>query len=186
VKFSGLELPDAQLIDLEPIRDERGLFARTWCEQEFADHGIDVRFVQANLSYNRRRGTLRGMHYQVPPHEEPKLVHCIAGSVYDVIVDLRSESPGFLKWIALQLTARAGRLLYVPAGFAHGFQALEDDTQVLYLMGAPYVAEAARGIRWDDPRLGISWPIPELILSERDRSFPDLDPETLRLWGAGS
>lgn len=179
MKFEELGLPGAWLIELERIHDERGSFARTWCEREFKERGIEVRFVQANLSHNRRRGTLRGLHYQVSPHEEAKLVHCITGSIYDVLVDLRRDSSAFLQWTSVELSARADRLLYVPPGFAHGFQVLEDDTDVFYLMGAPFVPEAARGIRWNDPRLGISWPIASFILSERDRSFPDCDPAAL-------
>ena len=176
MKFHELDLPGPRLVELEPIQDERGWFARTWCEREFSEQGIHARWVQSNLSHNRRRGTLRGLHYQAPPHEEPKLVHCFAGSLYDVIVDLRPGSATFLRWIAVELAAREGKLLYVPPGFAHGFQVLEDDTSILYLMGAPHVPAAARGIRWDDPGLAVRWPLADPILTERDRTFPDLDP----------
>jgi dTDP-4-dehydrorhamnose 3,5-epimerase len=179
MKFHELGLSGPRLVELEAISDERGWFARAWCEREFAEQGIQARWVQSNLSYNRRRGTLRGLHYQAPPEEEPKLVQCIAGSLYDVIVDLRPGSATFLRWIAVELDAREPRLLYVPPGFAHGFQVLEDHTSLFYLMGAPYVPAAARGIRWDDPRLAVRWPVADPVLSERDRTFPDLDPATL-------
>jgi dTDP-4-dehydrorhamnose 3,5-epimerase len=174
VRFQELPLPGAFLIEPERKADERGFFARTWCRREFAAHGIRADWVQCNVSFNKRRGTLRGLHYQLPPWGEPKLVRCTLGALYDVLVDLRPGSPHYGKWAAAELTAENRRMLYVPEGFAHGFQTLADDTEVFYQMGAYYHPEAARGLRWDDPALAIAWPdCPERILSAQDLSYPD-------------
>ena len=160
---------------LEPERheDERGYFARTFCVDELAAQGLETRVAQCSVSWNRRAGTLRGMHYQVPPHEEVKLVRCSRGALYDVLLDLRPSSTSYRAWQAFELSARNGHGLYVPAGVAHGFQTLVDDTEVSYQISSPYQPAAARGIRWDDPAFRIKWPTCESrIISERDRGFP--------------
>jgi len=179
VRFSETALPGAWLVDVEPAEDERGGFARTYCEREFAARGLITRFPQCNVSYNRRAGTLRGLHYQVPPHAEVKLVRCTAGAIADVIVDLRGGSPTRLKWLAVELSARTRRALYVPEGFAHGFITLEDDTEVFYQIGAFYEPAAARGIRWDDPLFAIGWPRRPAVIAPRDASYPDARPDEL-------
>jgi dTDP-4-dehydrorhamnose 3,5-epimerase len=173
VRFEETALPGVFVIGLTPAADPRGWFARTYCEREFAEHGLDGRFVQCNLSHNAVRGTLRGMHFQRDPRPEIKLVRCIRGSIYDVVIDLRKDSPSYLRSVAVELNERNGLALYVPAGFAHGFQTLEDNTDVWYQMGEFYVPELAGGVRWDDPAFGIAWPIAEPILSDKDRSYPD-------------
>jgi dTDP-4-dehydrorhamnose 3,5-epimerase len=172
MKLLPTPLAGAWLIDLERHEDERGYFARAWCEHEFAAHGIPMRVAQCNVSFNRRRGTLRGMHYQAAPHAEAKIVRCPRGAIYDVILDLRPGSPTFRKWFAAELTAENQRMMFVPEGFAHGLQTLVDDTEVFYLMSEFFHPDAARGVRWDDPAFGIEWPIADPVLSERDRNFP--------------
>lgn len=174
--FTETCLKGAFLIEPERHEDERGFFARTWCRHEFAAHGLNAELVQCNVSYNRRKGTLRGMHYQRAPYAEAKLVRCTRGAIYDVIIDLRPDSPTRLQWLAVRLTAEDGRMLTIPEGFAHGFQTLEDDTEVFYQMSAFYAPEAAAGIRWNDPYFGISWPLADPILSEKDRAYPDFEP----------
>lgn len=172
--FSETKLPGAFVIAPQRLEDERGFFSRSFCRHEFAVRGLNPDVAQCNVSFNRDAGTLRGMHYQVAPHAEDKLVRCTRGKLYDVIVDLRLESPTFTQWIALELTGDNGRMLYVPKGCAHGFQTLEDDTEVFYQMSEFYHAESARGVRWNDPAFGIQWPAGvELIISERDRNWPD-------------
>ena len=164
----------AFIIEPEKMEDERGFFARTWDQKEFGAHGLNPRLVQCNTSFNKRAGTLRGMHYQAAPHEEAKLVRCTRGAIYDVIVDLRASSPTFKQWTAVELTAYNRLMLYVPEGFAHGFQTLEDETEVFYQMSEFYHPESARGVRWNDPAFGIEWPVAEkCIISERDNSFED-------------
>lgn len=176
--FHKLKLEGAYRIDLEPREDERGFFARAWCQQEFAAHGLETRIVQSNLSYNRHKGTLRGMHYQTPPYEEVKLVRCIRGSIFDVIIDLRPGSPTFKQWVGVELTATNRQMLYVPKGFAHGFQTLEDDTEVFYHVSEFYTPGAERGVRWNDPSFRIEWPnVEKRILSPKDQSWPDFVPE---------
>lgn len=170
--FSHTRLAGAFTIDLERAEDDRGFFARTFCRREFEAHGLKADVAQGNLSWNRRRGTLRGMHYQVVPGAEAKVVQCAAGALYDVIVDLRPESPTFRRWEAFELTTDNRRMLYVPEGFAHGFQTLTDECSVLYLMTEFYSPAHARGIRWDDPAFGIEWPIADPIVSDRDAGFP--------------
>jgi dTDP-4-dehydrorhamnose 3,5-epimerase len=172
LKFTQTPLSGAQVLELEPIEDERGLFARSFCQDEFRSRGLDPVVAQCNVSYNRRRGTLRGLHYQVAPHEEAKLVRCTRGAIWDVIVDLREQSKTRLHWFAAELTADNRHALYVPRGFAHGFQTLADDTEVFYQMSEFYHPECARGIRWDDPSIGIRWPLADAVVSERDRGFP--------------
>jgi len=155
------DLPGAYVIDLEPIEDPRGFFARAWSHRELADRGLEVRIAQCNLSLTKRRGTIRGMHFQRPPHEEAKFVRCTRGALYDVIVDLRPESVAFRHWIGVELTPDNRRTLYVPRGFAHGFQTLADDAEVFYMISEPYAPESAGGVRWDDPAFGIVWPLRE-------------------------
>jgi dTDP-4-dehydrorhamnose 3,5-epimerase len=173
VKFSPMALAGACIIDIEPVPDERGFFARSWCREEFARHGLNPDLAQCSISFNKKRGTLRGMHYQAKPHEETKVVRCTRGAIYDVIVDLRPESPTFRKWVAVELSADNRRMLYIPAGLAHGFQSLTDDTEVFYQISAPYHPESARGARWDDPAFGIEWPVAERVISDKDRQYPD-------------
>ncbi|HEY6779383.1 MAG TPA: dTDP-4-dehydrorhamnose 3,5-epimerase, partial [Thermoleophilaceae bacterium] len=159
--------------------DSRGFFARTFDRREWQAHGLDPAVVQCNLSYNARAGTLRGMHFQAAPHGEPKLVRCTRGAIYDVVVDLRPDSPTLGRWFGIELTAANGRALYVPVDFAHGFQTLADETEVLYMMGHEYVPEASRGVRWNDPAFGIDWPEPPSgtrTISARDAGYPDHTP----------
>lgn len=174
--FTATPLAGAFVIDPEPSTDARGLFARTWCERELAAQGLETRVAQCSTSFNTRKGTLRGLHYQVAPFAETKIVRCTRGSIHDVIVDLRPGSPTALRHFAVVLSADNRKAIYVPTGFAHGFQTLEDDTEVLYQMSEFYSPEHSRGIRWDDPRLGIAWPPDTRTISERDRGYPAYDP----------
>jgi len=171
--FTETALKGAFLIEPERRPDERGFFARTWCQQEFQAHGLGTPWVQCNLSFNSQKGVLRGMHYQAAPFAETKLIRCTSGAIYDVIIDLRPGSPTFKRWVALELTSDNRCMLYIPEGFGHGFQTLEADTEVFYQMSQFYAPEYVRGVRWDDPTFGISWPTEERTISERDRSFPD-------------
>ena len=174
MRFVELKLPGAFLIEPERRSDERGFFARTWCRREFAARGIRCDWVQCNVSYNSRRGTLRGLHYQAEPWGEAKLVRCTAGAVHDVIVDLRPDSPTYGRWEAVELTAENRWQLFVPEGLAHGFQTLADDTELFYQMGREHHPEAARGLRWDDPALAIAWPAcARRTMSPADLAFPD-------------
>jgi dTDP-4-dehydrorhamnose 3,5-epimerase len=173
MRFVETPLAGAFVIDLEPRVDERGFFARAWCANEFAAHGLNAHIVQANLSTNRTRGTLRGLHYQVPPYEEAKIVRCIRGAIYDVIVDLRPDSRTYLEWFGVELTAENRRMLYVPERFAHGFQTLEDDSEVFYQVTQFYTPDSERGIRWDDPAIRIAWPaVDERVISPKDQTWP--------------
>ena len=174
--FTPAALPGAYIIDLEPIADERGFFARSWCADEFAAHGLDPVVVQCNISFNHRKGTLRGMHYQLAPHGEAKLVRCTMGAIHDVIIDLRPESPTYTQHVAVELTADNRLALFVPEGFAHGFQTLVDGSEVFYQMSRSFVAGAGSGVRWDDPAFAIGWPEDERTISERDRQWPDFVP----------
>jgi len=169
--FTETPIKDAWLVEVKRLEDERGFFARSFCRQEFQEHGLDPRLAQSNVSFNAKRGTLRGLHYQAAPHEEAKLVRCTQGAIWDVIVDLRRESPSFKRWHGVELTAENRRALYVPGGCAHGFQTLSDDAEILYLMSEFYHPESARGLPWDDPAFGIRWPLADPILSARDRDF---------------
>ena len=171
--FHETKLKGVYIIEPEWLEDERGFFARTFCQEEFAAHGLNPRVVQCNISFNKKKGTLRGMHYQIAPHEEVKLVRCTRGAIYDVIIDLRPDLPTFKRWVAVELTADNRRMLYIPEGFAHGFQTLEDDTEVFYQMSESYHPECARGVRWDDSAFGIEWPLLDLTISAKDRSYPD-------------
>jgi len=163
LKFTHLDLPGVFLIHLEPTTDSRGSFTRTYCQHEFKKHGIHKHFTQSNLSYNRKKGTLRGLHYQTSPYEEAKLIRCTKGKIFDVIVDLKTH-----KWISLELQ---NDMLYIPEGYAHGFQTLEDNTEVFYQMTAPYSQNHAQGLAWNDPKLSIEWPLKNPIISERDQQW---------------
>jgi len=176
MRFIECGLADAVVIELEPHVDERGFFARSFCQREFEERGLNPCVAQCNVSYNRTRGTVRGMHYAAAPDAEAKLVRCTAGAIWDAIVDLRPASPTHLKWIAVELSAENRRMLYVPEGFGHGFQTLRDETEVSYQMSRFYVPEAARGFRYDDPRFGIDWPEPVTALSDNDAALPLFDP----------
>lgn len=170
--FRELDLPGAFLLEPERLEDERGFFARIFCRRELEAHGLNPGVAQCSLSFNRRRGTVRGMHWQAPPAEEAKLVRCVRGAVHDVIVDLRPDSPTFERHAAVELDAENRLALYVPPGCAHGFQTLEDSTELLYQMSEFYAPESARGFRFDDPEVGVRWPLPVSVISERDRSLP--------------
>jgi dTDP-4-dehydrorhamnose 3,5-epimerase len=175
--FTPTKLKDAFVVDVERRRDERGFLARVFCEAEFAQHGLARRFVQASTIYTTSRDTLRGLHYQQAPYGEVKLVRCTRGGAHVVIVDLRPQSPTHMGWAAFELTPATGRLVYVPEGFAQGYQTLADGTEVVYQMTHEYVPASARGVRWDDPAFGIGWPAAEhRLVSERDRSWPDYEP----------
>lgn len=178
MRLEPTSIPGAYVVELDLLGDERGWFARTYDEAEFRARGLDPVGVQCNSSYNPRRDTVRGLHYQTPPHGEAKLVRCVRGAIWDVGVDLRPDSSTRLRWEAVELTADNRRGLYLPAGIAHGFQTLTDGCEVHYLMGHPYVPEAAAGVRWDDPAFAIAWPAPhgERTISDRDRAFPDFRP----------
>ena len=171
--FEETKLARAFIIKLEKLEDERGFFARAWCQKEFDDAGINSRVVQANLSYNEKKGTLRGMHYQVSPYQEAKLVRCFRGAIYDVIVDLRSDSPTYKDWIGVELSAQNRQVLFVPEGFAHGFQTLESQTEVFYQVSEFYTPGAEKGARYNDPAFGIDWPLPVSVISEKDAGWAD-------------
>ena len=171
--FTETRLKGAFLIEPERFEDERGFFALSWSRAEFGARGLSARLVECNISFNRRRGTLRGMHYQLAPHAQAKLVRCTMGAVYDVIVDLRPDSPTFKQWVAAELSADNRLMLYVPEGFAHGFQTLEDGSEVFYQMSDVYAPQSARGVRWDDPAFRIAWPPGERVINARDRTYPD-------------
>jgi len=171
--FTETKLKGAFIIDVEPREDERGFFARSWCADEFRRHGLNSRLVQCNISFNNKRGTLRGIHYQVAPFPEAKLVRCTMGAIYDVIIDLRADSPTFKQWISVELTAENRRALYIPEDFAHGFQTLIDHTEVFYQMSEFYHPECARGLRWDDLAFGIEWPFAPRIISQQDAGYAD-------------
>jgi dTDP-4-dehydrorhamnose 3,5-epimerase len=175
MRFLPTKLEGAFVIEVEPAEDSRGLFARTFCAREFEKHGLATTFVQCSTSFSVRRGTLRGLHYQRPPACEAKLVRCVAGALYDVIVDLRPASPTYLQHVGVELTARNRRSIYVPEMFAHGFQTLEDDTEVLYQISEYYAPDKATGLRFDDPRLGIHWPLPVSSMSDKDQNRALLD-----------
>ncbi len=174
--FHKTPLKDAFTIDLQPTGDERGFFSRLFCAKEFTQHGLESCVFQANDSHSAYKGTLRGLHYQLSPMEETKLVRCINGSIFDVIVDLRPNSPTFKQWFGAELSATNRRMLFVPRGFAHGFMTLTDDTEVLYFVSQYYSKELERGLRWDDPAFNIQWPMAPTVISERDRTHPDFTP----------
>lgn len=173
--FTETPLKDAYIIEFERIEDERGFFARSWCVREFKEYGLNPNLVQCNVSFNKKKGTLRGMHYQAAPHGEAKLVRCTKGALYDVIIDLRHGSPTFKQWFGVELTAENRKALYVPEGFAHGFQTLEDETEVFYQMSEFHHPENAQGVRYDDPAFGIDWPVTSPSLSPKDSVYEDFD-----------
>jgi dTDP-4-dehydrorhamnose 3,5-epimerase len=173
VIFTELRLKGVFAIDLEKLEDERGFFARSWCQREFEAHGLNPRIVQCGISYNRRKGTLRGMHFQASPYEEAKLVHCSRGAIYDVVVDLRINSRTFKQWVGVELTPTNHRMVYVPEGLAHGFQTIEDNTEVFYQMSEFYRPEYARGLRWNDGSIQIAWPLEPTNISDKDSAYPD-------------
>jgi dTDP-4-dehydrorhamnose 3,5-epimerase len=172
MNFEPLALGGAFLVKPARLEDDRGFFARTWCAREFADHGLDPWLAQTSISFSKARGTLRGLHYQAPPHAETKLVRCTRGAVFDVIVDLRPTSSTYLRHDAVTLTEQSRDAIYVPKGCAHGFLTLEDETEVLYQMSTPHAPGAARGVRWDDPAFRIAWPLAPDVIAERDRTWP--------------
>jgi dTDP-4-dehydrorhamnose 3,5-epimerase len=174
--FHETQLSGAFVIEIERLADERGFFARTWCRDELRRRGLNGGLAQCSVSFNRQKGTLRGMHYQAAPHEETKVVRCTRGGLCDVIIDLRPDSPTFRQWVGVELTADNHRMLYVPAGFAHGFQTLADETEVFYQISKAHAPGAARGVRWDDPAFGIRWPLPVSSISPRDLAFPSWNP----------
>ena len=174
MQFTETSVAGAYVLDPEPIEDDRGFFARIWCADELERMGLEASIAQCSVSHNRRRGTLRGMHWQRAPHEETKVVRCTRGAIHDVIADLRTDSPTRGRWVAVELSASNRRLLYVPRGCAHGFQTLEDDTEVSYAISPAHVPDAARGFRFDDPAFSIEWPLPDdVVVSDRDRAWPD-------------
>lgn len=175
MRFITTPLAKAYFVECEPFIDERGVFARTFCREEFSEIGFDGHIEQVNYSFTRRRGTIRGMHYQLPPACETKIVRCVRGKIFDVMVDLRKGSPTFLRWFGCELTEENMRMMVVPEGYAHGFQSLTDDAGLIYLVSAPYSPVHERGLRYDDPLLAIEWPLPAGVVSERDRRNPLID-----------
>jgi dTDP-4-dehydrorhamnose 3,5-epimerase len=184
VRFVSTELEGAYIVEPERHEDDRGFFARTWSRDELVDQGLVGDLSQCSISRNTHAGTLRGMHFQTTPHEEVKLVRCTAGAVHDVLVDLRPGSPTHAAWVAVELDADRANAVYIPKGFAHGFQTLVDGAEVLYMISDPYAPDAASGVRFDDPSFGIDWPLPVTVISERDRAWPDYRPGSLRIRGA--
>jgi len=171
--FTETKLKGAFIIDIKPFEDERGFFSRAYCANEFAEHGLTTRVAQANISFNHSKGTLRGMHYQIPPHGEVKIVRCTRGALYDAIVDMRPDSETYLQWIGVELTEQNHRMLYVPENFAHGFITLADNTEATYQVSEFYTPGAERGLRWNDPAIGIEWPLEPVVISEKDQSWDD-------------
>ncbi|MBW2342002.1 MAG: dTDP-4-dehydrorhamnose 3,5-epimerase [Deltaproteobacteria bacterium] len=176
MKFTETKLKGAFIIEPEKLEDDRGFFARAWCKKEFESHGLNPSLVQSNISFNRKKGTLRGLHYQVAPYEEAKLVRCTKGAIYDVIVDLRPSSKTCKQWVAAELTESNYKMVYVPEGFAHGYQTLEDNAEVFYHVSQFYHPDSERGLRWDDPSLGIEWPLPVKTISKKDATYKFLEP----------
>ena len=170
--FKETKLKGAFIINLKRLEDERVFFARTFCQKEFQEHGLNPQIAQANISYNKKRGTFRGMHMQLAPYEESKLIKCTGGAIYDVIIDMRISSDTFKQWVGAELTAENHQMLYVPEGFAHGFITLKNDTEVTYQMNQFYAPGSEKGFRWDDPAFGIEWPIQPVLISEKDKNFP--------------
>jgi len=175
VIFKELPLQDAYIIEPEPIEDARGFYARALCEKEFADHGLELNIVQSNISFSLKKGTLRGMHYQVAPHLEAKIVRCTRGGIYDVIIDMREESPTYKQWYGQELTSENRKTLYIPGGFAQGFITLQDNSEVSYNVTEFYHPESERGLRYNDPEFGIEWPITPVVISDKDRNCPDFN-----------
>jgi len=178
MKFTTLSVNGCYLVEPETLHDERGFFARTFCSDEFSAHGLNPGLVQCSVSYNKHRGTLRGMHYQKPPHEEEKLVRCTAGAIFDVILDLRRLSDSYLHWASIELSAENHKAVYIPAGCAHGFLTLKDGSEIFYQMSESYNPESATGVRWNDPAFNIEWPDASVIISDRDKNFELWDDTT--------
>ena len=175
MKFSQTKLKGAYFIEIEKLTDDRGFFARSWCQKEFEDHGLDYGFVQANVSYNHKKGTIRGMHYQIAPYQECKLIRCTRGAIYDVIIDLRQDSPTYKQWTGVELTAGNYTMFFVPQDFAHGFQTLTDETEITYQVSQFYTPGSEKGIRFDDPAFSIQWPQDVSVISDKDASWPDFE-----------
>jgi dTDP-4-dehydrorhamnose 3,5-epimerase len=173
--FTETKLKGAYIIDVKRLEDERGFFGRSYCQREMDEYGLNTNMVQANVSYNKKKGTLRGMHMQVSPYEETKLVRCTRGAIYDVIIDMREDSETYKQWIGVELTADSYRMLFVPEGFAHGFITLEDNTDVTYNVTQFYTPGSERGIRWNDPAFNIEWPMEPVIISDKDQAHPDFE-----------
>jgi len=182
MNFSETKLKGAYLIEPERLADERGFFARSWCQREFDEHGLNSKLVQCNLSFNHKTGTLRGMHYQLPPFAETKLVRCTQGAIFDVIIDVRPMSPTFLQWIGVELTEENRHMLYVPQGFAHGFQTLVDGSEVFYQMSEFYAPDCARGLRWNDPAFAIRWPQAISAIAAKDQQYTDCNSDEFDLF----
>ncbi len=174
--FTETQLKGVYIIEPERLADERGFFARTWCQKELASHGLENRLVQCSISYNPKKGTLRGMHFQTAPWEEVKIVRCTSGAIYDVVIDLRPDSPTFKKWFGLNLSQEERNMLYIPKGFAHGFMTLSDQVEVFYQMSEFYYPDHSGGVRWNDTAFGIRWPMAVQLISERDNAYPDFEP----------
>lgn len=181
MRFIPTNLKDAYILEPEKLEDERGFFARSWCKQGFSERGLDANLEQCSISFNKKKGTLRGMHFQLPPFAETKLVRCTQGTIYDVAIDLRQDSATFLQWVGVELTAENRNALYIPKGFAHGFQTLADNTEVFYQISEVYAPECARGVRWDDPAFEIAWPEPVCVISERDRNYENYSSAKFQL-----
>ena len=173
MKFSETQLKGAYFIEIEKLSDDRGFFARSWCQKEFEDHGLESGFVQANVSYNLKKGTIRGMHYQIAPYQECKLIRCTRGAIYDVIIDLRPDSPTYKQWAGVELTADNYVMFFVPEDFAHGFQTLTDKTEITYQVSQFYTPGSEKGIRFDDPAFAIQWPLEVTLISDKDNTWPD-------------
>jgi dTDP-4-dehydrorhamnose 3,5-epimerase len=176
MRFTETKVAGAFLIEPEPVADERGFFARVWCRDELRDHGLTSELAQCSISFSHRKGTLRGLHYQVAPHQEVKLVRCTQGAIWDVALDLRPDSPTYRAWYGAELSAANRAMLYIPEGCAHGQLTLTDDAEVLYYISAPYAPQAARGVRYDDPAFGIEWPGEVVVINQRDRDYPLVAP----------
>ena len=173
MKFTETKLKGAFVVEIEKLSDERGFFARSWCQKEFEAHGLNARLVQANVSYNHKKGTLRGIHYQIAPYQECKLISCTRGAIYDVIIDLRPDSPTYKQWTGVELTADSYHMFFVPEDFGHGFQTLTDETEITYQVSQFYTPGSEKGIRFDDPVFNIQWPLDAAVISEKDKNWPD-------------
>jgi dTDP-4-dehydrorhamnose 3,5-epimerase len=172
--FNPTTIPDVMIVELEKCEDARGYFARAWCEREFTEHGLP-RFVQTNMSMSRQKGAIRGLHYQLAPHGEAKYIRCIRGAIFDVVVDIRPDSPTFKQWFGIELTAENRKAVFVPEGLPHAYQALADDAEVIYSSSCAYTPGAERGVRWNDPAFKIDWPIKQAIVSEKDSNWPNYE-----------
>jgi dTDP-4-dehydrorhamnose 3,5-epimerase len=179
MKFTETKLKGAFLVEIEKLTDDRGFFGRSWCRKEFDDHGLNSRLVQANVSFNRKKGTLRGMHYQIAPFQESKLIRCTRGAIFDVIIDLRLDSPTYKQWTGVELTADNYTMFFVPEDFAHGFQTLTDESEITYQVTQFYTPGSERGIRFDDTAFGIQWPLDVTVISDKDRTWPDFEVQRL-------